>query len=78
MTTSTSRPVATSANETFDQLLAEAIEVSGRIATELADGQFPRGLDWGDVGDMAETVRGLRDLSDRMFAEGEHAPDDAA
>ncbi|MFV2062328.1 MAG: hypothetical protein ACC726_02300 [Chloroflexota bacterium] len=77
MTTKDTRPVATSANEAFDRLLDEATTIASRIATELADGEFPRGLDWGDVGDMAETVRGLRDVSDRMFAEGEHAPGDA-
>ena len=78
MTTKTTRPVATSANQAFDRLLDEATTIANRIATELADGEFPRGLDWGHVGDMAETVRGLRAVSDRMFAEGEHAPHDEA
>jgi hypothetical protein len=35
---------------------------------------WPEGLRWGDVGDMAETVRGLRAVSDRLFAEGRYAP----
>jgi len=78
MTTKDSRSVATSANEAFDRLLDEATAIASRIATELADGEFPRGLDRGHVGDVAETVRGLRAVSDRMFAEGGHAPDDAA
>ena len=69
----TTRPTATSASEAFDRLLDEATTIASRIATELADGGFPRGLHWGHVGDMAETVRGLRAVSDRMFAEGEHA-----
>jgi len=67
------RSVGTSASEEFDRLLAEATAIAMRIAHELADGAFPKGLDWGHVGDMAETVRGLRAVSDRMFAEGEHA-----
>ncbi len=76
MTTKKRAPaIGTSASEAFDSLLIEAIDISGRIATELADGQFPPGLHWGHVGDMAETVKGLRAVSDRMFAEGEHATD---
>ena len=67
------RSVAPSADAAFDRLLAEATAIATRIAHELADGAFPEGLDWGHVGDMAETVRGLRAVSDRMFAEGEHA-----
>jgi hypothetical protein len=71
----TDKPIGTSASEAFDSLLIEAIDISRRIATELADGQFPPGLHWGHVGDMAETVKGLRAVSDRMFAEGEHVAD---
>lgn len=72
MTTSdpTTRPVGTAASHDFDRLLAEAIDIARRIADELADGELPAGLDWGDVGDMAETVKGLRAVSDRVFAEG--------
>ena len=71
--TRTPRSVAPSADAEFDRLHAEAIAIAARIAHELADGAFPEALDWGRVGDMAETVRGLRAVSDRMFAEGEHA-----
>jgi len=65
---------ATSASAEFDRLLAEATDIARRIAEELANGQFPAGLHWGHVGDMAETVKGLRAVADRMFAEGGHAP----
>ncbi len=41
-------------------------------AVDLGDPR-PASLHWGDVGDMAETVRGLQEVSDRLFAEGEHA-----
>ena len=71
--TRTQRSAGTSAHAEFDRLLAEAIAIAARIAHELADGELPDGLDWGHVGDMAETVQGLRAVSDRMFAEGEHA-----
>lgn len=63
------RSSGTAASHDFDRLLAEAIDIARRIADELANGEFPTGLDWGDVGDMAETVRGLRAVSDRLFAE---------
>ena len=67
---------ASSANPEFDRLLLEAIEIAGHIHDRLADGEWPEGLRWGDVGDMVETVRGLRAVSDRLFAEGRHAPPD--
>lgn len=76
MTTEPIRPpVGTSASAAFDRLLSEATAIAYRIAEELANGEFPKGLDWGDVGDMAETVAGLRQVSDRMFGEGEYAPE---
>jgi hypothetical protein len=46
------------------------------VLRRLADGIWPEGLRWGDVGDMAEAVRELRDVSDRLFAEGRYAPPD--
>ena len=76
MTTKTTRaPIGTSASDDFDRLLIEATYIAYRIAEELANGEFPKGLNWGHVGDMAETVKGLRTVSDRMFLEGEHAPE---
>ena len=65
---------ASSATPEFDRLLLEAIEIAGRIHDRLADGEWPEGLRWGDVGDMAEAVRELRAVYDRLFAEGRHAP----
>ncbi|MGD8684461.1 MAG: hypothetical protein PVG27_10965 [Chloroflexota bacterium] len=67
---------ASSATPEFDRLLSEATETAGRIHDRLADGIWPEGLRWGDVGDMTETVRDLRAVSDRLFAEGGHAPPD--
>ena len=65
---------ASSATPEFDRFLLEAIEIAGRIHDRLADGEWPEGLRWGDVGDIAETVRDLRAASDRLFAEGRHQP----
>jgi hypothetical protein len=67
---------ASSASPAFDRLLLEAIDIAGRIHDRLADGEWPEGLRWADVGDMAEAVRELRAVSDRLFAEGRHAPPD--
>jgi hypothetical protein len=76
MTTEPTRPpVGTSASADYDRLLTEATAIAYRIAEQLANGEFPKGLDWGHVGDMSETVAGLRVVSDRMFHEGEHAPE---
>lgn len=36
------------------------------------------GVNWGHVGDMAETVRALQQISDRLHAEGEYAPENRA
>lgn len=75
MTDNTTRkPIGTSASADYDRLLIEATAIAYRIAEQLANGEFPKGLDWGNVEDMAETVKGLRAVSDRMFAEGEYAP----
>ena len=65
---------ASSASPEFDRLLLEAIDIAGRIHDRLADGEWPEGLDWGDVGDMAEAVRALQAVSDRLFAEGSDTP----
>ena len=65
---------ASSASPEFDRLLLKAIEIAGHIHDRLADGEWPDGLRWGDVGDMAEAVRALRAVSDRLFAEGRYAP----
>lgn len=63
----------------YERNLRAARELANRIADHLAEMELgndrPAGLHWGHVGDMAETVEGLRQVSDRMFAEGEHAPE---
>jgi hypothetical protein len=73
----------TSRTETADQAYARnlraAREVANRIADHLTELELgndrPAGLHWGHVGDMAETVKELRVVSDRMFGEGEHTPE---
>jgi len=76
MATNTPRaPIGTSATDDYDRLLIEATAIAYRIAEQLANGEFPKGLHWGHVGDITETVKGLRAVSDRIFAEGEYAPE---
>ena len=67
------------AAQAFARNLRAAREVANRIADHLTELELgndrPAGLHWGHVGDMAETVKELRVVSDRMFGEGEHAPE---
>ena len=71
----TREPIGTSPSDDYDRLLIEATAIAYRIAEQLAHGGFPEDVNWGNVGDMAETVKALRHISDRMFAEGEYAPE---
>ena len=66
-----------SAIEAFGDAHREAKSLAQRILDHLETvASYPaEPIDWGHVGDMAETVKGLRQVSDRMFAEGEHAED---
>ena len=69
--------------ETAAQALARNLKTARELANRIADhltelelgNERPAGLHWGHVGDMTETVAGLRAVSDRMFGEGEHAPE---
>ncbi|HSW42471.1 MAG TPA: hypothetical protein VLM76_08185 [Patescibacteria group bacterium] len=59
----------------YERNLRTARELADRIADHLRKSNRPASLDWGDVGDMSEAVAGLRLVADRMFGEGEHAPE---
>jgi len=67
------------AAQAYERNLKAARELANRIADHLTELELgsdrPAGLHWGHVGDMGETVEGLRVVSDRMFGEGEHAPE---
>jgi len=67
------------AAQAYERNLRAARELANRIADHLTELELgndrPADLHWGHVGDMAETVAGLRLVSDRMFGEGEHAPE---
>jgi len=67
------------AAQAYERNLRAARDLAKRIADHLAEMELgnvrPEGLHWGHVGDMAETVNELRVVSDRLFGEGEHAPE---
>jgi hypothetical protein len=67
------------ASQAYERNLRAARELANRIADHLTELELgndrPAGLHWGHVGDMGETVNELRVVSDRMFGEGEHAPE---
>ena len=75
MTSETSETAA----QAYKRTLQTARALADRIADLLSDlaigTELPAHLHWGHVGDIAETVNGLRAISDRMFHEGEHAPE---
>jgi hypothetical protein len=77
MTDQTTRPTGTSASAEFDRLFGEASDLLARLSHTLADGEWPGGLTWADAGDMGRLVHDLREISDYVFAEGEHAPEQA-
>jgi hypothetical protein len=57
---------------------AEALALSERIhdAIENHDtAPAPERIDWGHVEEMVDTRRALRAISDRLFSEGEYAPE---
>jgi hypothetical protein len=56
---------------------AEALALVERIHEAIENHGIspdPDAIHWGHVGDMVETRRQLQAISDRLFAEGEYAP----
>jgi hypothetical protein len=57
---------------------ADALALIERIQETIANHDIspdPEDIHWGHVGDMVETRRQLQAISDRLFAEGEYAPE---
>lgn len=57
---------------------AEALALIERIHEAIEnhdDAPAPEQIQWGHVGDMVETRRMLQAISDRLFNEGEYAPE---
>jgi hypothetical protein len=56
----------------------DALALIGRIAAAIENHDIspdPEDIHWGHVGDMVETRRMLQAISDRLFNEGEYAPE---
>ncbi len=76
-----SAPVAVAATQRvnashdYAELRQEAARLARRILAELDSDTEPAGVHWGHVGDMAEVRSDLRAVNDRLFGEGEHAPE---
>ena len=71
----TTKPTALDA---YMENQAAALALVERIQAAIANhdtAPAPEEIHWGHVGDMAETVKGPRAVSDRMFAEGEYGPE---
>jgi len=68
----TTKPTAIEAYMTHH---AAALALLARITDAIAnhDDAPADGLNWGHVGDIAETRTTLQELSDRLFSEGEYA-----
>ena len=57
---------------------ADALALIERIHEAIEnhdDAPTPEQIHWGHVGDIVETRRMLQAISDRLFAEGEYAPE---
>ena len=78
MTTRTNQ-MTEPAEEAYKRNLATAAALAERIFSHLSDlaigNDLPAYIHWGHVGDQAATATALRAISDRMFGEGEHAPE---
>jgi hypothetical protein len=76
MTTATITRAATgqmNASQDYAELKQECWRLIDRIMGEFLDDSEPEGVNWGHVGDMGETRNSLREISDRLFHEGEYA-----
>ena len=55
---------------------ADALALVERIRDAIAnhdDSPDPESINWGHVGDIAETRKALQEITDRLFSEGEYA-----
>ena len=74
MTSTTSRTALDAYREHHTAALALLRRIGDALKNDGA-APSPEELDWGHVGDMAETERELQQIADRLFGEGEFAPE---
>jgi len=75
MTTKTTRTALDAYMEHHSAALALVERIHDGLASHDVSPD-PEEISWGHVGDMAETYIALRQISDRLFGEGEYAPAD--
>ena len=71
-------PTKPTALDAYMAAHAEALALIERIQVAIEnhdDAPAPEQIHWGHVGDITETRRMLQAISDRLFAEGEYAPE---
>ena len=73
MTTQTTRTALEAYMEHHSAALALVERIHGAIESHDVSPD-PESINWGHVGDMATTYIALRQISDRLFEEGEYAP----
>ena len=74
MTTETTRTALEAYMEHHAAALALVERIHGAIESHDVSPE-PESINWGHVGDMAETYIALRQISDRLFGEGEYTPE---
>ena len=54
---------------------AQVVEMLNRLQAEAAEhfGKNPDAIGWGDVGDIGAVEQALRQISDKVFKDGEYA-----
>ena len=70
--------ITRTALDAYMEAHADALALIERIEVAIEnhdDAPTPEQIHWGHVGDMVETRRMLQAISDRLFAEGEYAPE---
>ena len=63
-----------SPTDQFIAINAETVEMLKRMLAHAEDhqGKNPETIGYGDVGDAGNNMRAIREISDRMFCEGEY------
>lgn len=73
MSTTTATTHQVNASHDYSELKQECARLLHGIIGQFTDKSEPMNVNWGHVGDMAETRNELREISDRLFSEGEYA-----
>jgi hypothetical protein len=70
MTTQTATTHQANASHDYSELKQECARLLHSIIGQFSDDSEPANVNWGHVGDMADTRDQLREISDQLFGEG--------